>query len=60
MTTSLCVKAGLGRALPRLFLERHFALAAQEAHHRKWTFEQEFLTLVRKAGIEYDLDFLFG
>jgi REP element-mobilizing transposase RayT len=35
-------------------------IAAQEAHHRKWTFEQEFLALVCKAGIEYDPQFLFG
>jgi hypothetical protein len=35
-------------------------IAAQEAHHKKWSFEQEFLTLVRKAGIEPDLEHLFG
>jgi putative transposase len=32
----------------------------QEEHHRKWTFEQEFVTLLRKAGIEYDPKFVFG
>jgi len=35
-------------------------IAAQEEHHQKWTFEQEFLTLVRKAGIEPDVEHLFG
>jgi REP element-mobilizing transposase RayT len=35
-------------------------IATQEKHHEKWTFEQEFLTLVRKAGIEPDLENLFG
>ena len=33
---------------------------AQEEHHKKWSFEQEFLTLVRKAGIEPDPEHLFG
>lgn len=32
----------------------------QEEHHRKWTFEQELLTLLRKSGIEYDPRFVFG
>lgn len=32
----------------------------QEEHHRKGTFEQEFVTLLRKAGIEYDPKFIFG
>ena len=35
-------------------------IANQEEHHRRWTFEQEFVTLLRKAGIEYDPRFLFG
>jgi REP element-mobilizing transposase RayT len=35
-------------------------IGAQEAHHQKWTFEQEFLALVCKAGIKYDPQFLFG
>ena len=35
-------------------------IATQAEHHRKWTFEQEYLTLVRKAGLEYDPRFLFG
>jgi REP element-mobilizing transposase RayT len=32
----------------------------QAAHHRKWTYEQEFVTLVRKAALEYDPAHLFG
>ncbi|MFZ0707389.1 MAG: hypothetical protein WAM71_17450 [Candidatus Korobacteraceae bacterium] len=35
-------------------------IAAQEEHHKKWSFEQEFLTLVRRAGLEPDMDHLFG
>ncbi len=35
-------------------------IGAQEEHHKKWSFEQEFLTLVRKAGIEPDMEHLFG
>ncbi len=35
-------------------------IANQEAHHRKWSFEQEFVTLLRKAGVEYDPRFVFG
>jgi REP element-mobilizing transposase RayT len=32
----------------------------QAEHHRKWTYEQEFLALVRKSGVEYDPRYLFG
>jgi REP element-mobilizing transposase RayT len=32
----------------------------QEAHHRKISFEQEFVTMLRKHGIEYDPEFVFG
>lgn len=35
-------------------------IANQEAHHRKWSFEQEFVTLLRKAGVEYDPRYVFG
>jgi putative transposase len=35
-------------------------IANQEPHHHKWTFEQEFVALLRKAGIEYDPRFVFG
>jgi putative transposase len=35
-------------------------IGSQEEHHRKWTFEQEFLTLLKKAGLEYDSRFVFG
>jgi hypothetical protein len=35
-------------------------IAVQQKHHQKSTFEQEFLTLVRKAGIDPDLEHLFG
>jgi REP element-mobilizing transposase RayT len=35
-------------------------IIGQEEHHRKWTFEQEFLTLLRKSRIEFDPQFIFG
>ena len=35
-------------------------IANQQVHHRKWTFEQEFLTLLQKSGIPYDRRVVFG
>ena len=35
-------------------------IANQPEHHCKGTYEQEFLTLVRKSGVEYDPQHLFG
>ena len=35
-------------------------IANQEAHHQKWSFEQEFVALLRKAGVEYDPRYVFG
>ncbi len=35
-------------------------IANQEQHHRKWTFEQEFLTLLKKSKIEIDPKYMFG
>jgi REP element-mobilizing transposase RayT len=35
-------------------------LANQAEHHRKWSFEQEFMTLLQKSGVEYDSRFVFG
>ncbi len=35
-------------------------IAGQEEHHRKWSFEQEFLTLLRKSRIEFDPRLAFG
>ena len=32
----------------------------QPEHHKKWSFEQEFVTLLRKYGISYDSNFVFG
>jgi putative transposase len=32
----------------------------QTEHHAKWSFEQEFLTLLEKSGIAYDTRFVFG
>lgn len=33
---------------------------AQEAHHRKRTFEEEFVELLVKHGVDYDPNFVFG
>jgi REP-associated tyrosine transposase len=35
-------------------------IAGQEEHHRKWTFEQEYLTLLQKSGITCGLEDVFG
>lgn len=35
-------------------------IAAQQAHHAKWSFEQEFMILLHKSGVEYDPRFVFG
>jgi putative transposase len=35
-------------------------LLGQEEHHRKWTFEQEFITLLKKSHVSYDPNFVFG
>jgi hypothetical protein len=35
-------------------------IANQEQHHRKWSFEQEFVALLKKYGIQYDDGFVFG
>jgi putative transposase len=32
----------------------------QEEHHRKFTFEQEFITMLQKQGIPYDPEHVFG
>jgi REP element-mobilizing transposase RayT len=32
----------------------------QAEHHRKWSFEQEFTTLLRKSGSTYDRRYVFG
>ena len=32
----------------------------QIEHHRKWSFEQEFMTLLKKSGASYDARYAFG
>ncbi len=32
----------------------------QAEHHKKWSFEQEFLSLLKRSGIPYDEHFVFG
>jgi hypothetical protein len=31
-----------------------WATSGQAEHHKKWSFEQEFLSLLKKSGIAYD------
>ncbi len=35
-------------------------IARQAEHHRKWSFEQEFMTLLRKSGAPFDSRYVFG
>ncbi len=35
-------------------------IATQAEHHQRWSFEQEFLTLLQKSDLEYDPRFVFG
>jgi REP element-mobilizing transposase RayT len=35
-------------------------IKTQEEHHRKKTFEEEFLTFLKKHGIEYDERYILG
>jgi len=35
-------------------------IRTQEVHHRKMTFEQEFIALLEKHGIAYDPRYVFG
>ena len=32
----------------------------QERHHRKMNFDEEFLTMLKKHGVEFDLKYVFG
>jgi putative transposase len=32
----------------------------QERHHKKMSFEQEFIALLKKHGLEYDPKYVFG
>jgi putative transposase len=35
-------------------------IARQAEHHKKWTFEQEFMALLRKSGVTIDKQRVFG
>ena len=32
----------------------------QESHHKKMTFDQEFTSLLKKHGVEFDTRYVFG
>ena len=34
--------------------------ANQAEHHRKWSFEDEFVALLHRSGVPYDPQFVFG
>jgi putative transposase len=35
-------------------------IAHQAEHHRKRSFEEEYLELLRRSGVEYDSRYVFG
>jgi len=35
-------------------------IAGQEEHHRKWSFEDEFLSLLRQYKVSFDPQAVFG
>jgi putative transposase len=35
-------------------------IQTQEAHHKKMTFEAEFIALLTKHGVDFDANFVFG
>jgi len=35
-------------------------IARQEEHHRKWSFEDEFLSLLRQYKVSFDPQTVFG
>ncbi|SRR5579884_3746415 len=35
-------------------------IKSQERHHRKMSFEQEFIAFLEKHGVEYDSQYVFG
>jgi putative transposase len=35
-------------------------ISGQEKHHRRKTFEEEFLAFLKKHGIQYDERYVFG
>jgi putative transposase len=48
-------------SVSRSQLERVTAyIRAQPEHHRKMTFEEEFLALLKKAGVPHDPNYVFG
>jgi hypothetical protein len=47
------VRASLVRAVVRY-------IQTQKSHHRKMSFDAEFLALLKKHGLEFDLRFVFG
>ena len=38
----------------------HSHIKDQEVHHRKMTFQEEFLALLKKHRVEYDERYLWG
>ena len=35
-------------------------IANQAEHHRRWSFEQEYLELLKRSGVEFDGRYVFG
>jgi REP element-mobilizing transposase RayT len=35
-------------------------IANQAEHHRRWSFEEEYMALLKRSGVEYDPRYVFG
>lgn len=35
-------------------------IGSQAEHHRKWSFEEEYLLLLKRSGVEFDTRYVFG
>jgi putative transposase len=35
-------------------------IAHQAEHHRRWSFEEEYLELLKRSGVEFDARYVFG
>jgi len=51
----------LGALLPRAIVPAVVRyIENQEAHHRKMSFDEEFVALLKKHGVGFDPKFVFG
>ena len=60
MKTNLSAILPKGRLNERMSYVSSQYIKDQEKHHRKMTFQEEFLALLKKHRIEYDERYLWG